>query len=802
MKKWVKILSVVVAVLLALVVALVILASVLITPERVKSAFLPLVEQNLHRKIDLGEIKVSLFSGIEIHGLRIYEQDGRETFVSTDLVRLSYQLLPLLAMKVVVDEVRLEKPSIRIVRLKTGQFNFSALTGAGGGQGGNSTGNRETSGGNPISLLVSQVVLQDGQLVFYDHVLNDKAPYRYEISALQIAAKGVTLAGVIPLSVQCQFNGSPLSLGGHVNLSPLGGEFQIELQNLDIVPFKPYFQGSLPGKLGSLKLDINAKVSGTPAQVTLKGSLLLDELDLLLDAMPGAELKNARLAADYDLNVDLSQQRLDLRQLDLDYNGIKANVKGHATALLSKPVVDLGLALPKLQIGKALEALPQEMVGDLRALDPTGAVAAEATLAGKLEDLAGLLKTAALDFEDIQVTAGAQRPAFSGRLRLTGDRVASEALQLRLGDNKADIALKAQRIFSRPIVISADITSERFLLEPLLLGSAGSAAATAQSKNTTKYDPKTDEIGPFDLPLHASGSIRVAETIWKGLAIKDFLAQYELRDNILNLTRMEGRVAGGSFSNTARIDLGRKGLVYSAGVGLKAIQADPLLTALVPKAAGSLLGAVDLTLAVDGRGTQWQSLSRNLSGNGNMLVIDGRLISPELVKGLSTFLQLPELNDIQFRNFSGQFQIVDGKVNIDSQILSDALKIFPKGTVGLDGSLNLGLDTRLSPMLSKKIDRQGGVMGYLADSEGWSRVPLLLKGTFAAPAFGLDPKGVQEQATKVLSGELGRQLDKIFKKPQPSSPVESQQQQGAESPPTEDPARKLLEDSLHKLFGN
>lgn len=802
MKKWVKILSVVVAVLLALVVALVILASVLITPERVKSAFLPLVEQNLHRKIDLGEIKVSLFSGIEIHGLRVYEQDGRETFVSTDLVRLSYQLLPLLAMKVVVDEVRLEKPSIRIVRLKTGQFNFSDLTGAGGGQGGNSTGNRETSGGNPISLLVSQVVLQDGQLVFYDHVLNDKAPYRYEISALQIAAKGVTLAGVIPLSVQCQFNGSPLSLGGHVNLSPLGGEFQIELQNLDIVPFKPYFQGSLPGKLGSLKLDINAKVSGTPAQVTLKGSLLLDELDLLLDAMPGAQLKNARLAADYDLNVDLSQQRLDLRQLDLDYNGIKANVKGHATALLSKPVVDLGLALPKLQIGKALEALPQEMVGDLRALDPTGAVAAEATLAGKLEDLAGLLKTATLDFEDIQVTAGAQRPAFSGRLRLTGDRVASEALQLRLGDNKADIALKAQRIFSRPIVISADITSERFLLEPLLLGSAGSAAATAQSKNTTKYDPKTDEIGPFDLPLHASGSIRVAETIWKGLVIKDFLAQYELRDNILNLTRMEGRVAGGSFSNTARIDLGRKGLVYSAGVGLKAIQADPLLTALVPKAAGSLLGAVDLTLAVDGRGTQWQSLSRNLSGNGNMLVIDGRLISPELVKGLSTFLQLPELNDIQFRNFSSQFQIVDGKVKIDSQILSDALKIFPKGTVGLDGSLNLGLDTRLSPMLSKKIDRQGGVMGYLADSEGWSRVPLLLKGTFAAPAFGLDPKGVQEQATKVLSGELGRQLDKIFKKPQPSSPVESQQQQGAESPPTEDPARKLLEDSLHKLFGN
>ena len=800
MKKWVKILSVVLAVLLALVVTLVILASVLITPERVKSAFLPLAEQNLHRKIDLGEIRVSLFSGIEIHGLRIYEQDGSETFVSTDLVRLRYQLLPLLAMKVVIDEVRLEKPSIRIVRLKTGQFNFSDLLAAGGGQGGNSSGDREASG-NPISLLVSQVVLQDGQLVFFDHVLNDTAPYRYEISALQIAAKGVTLAGVIPLSLQCQLNGSPFSLDGHVNLSPLGGEFQIELQNLDIVPFKPYFQGSLPGKLGGLKLDISAKVSGSPAEVTLKGTLLLDELDLLLNAIPEAPLRNARLAADYELMADLNQQRLDLRHLDLDYNGIKVNAKGGVSGVTSKPVVELTLTLPKLQIGEALNAVPPEIVGDVRALDPTGAVAAEASLAGPVKDLAGLLKTATIDLDDIQVTTGAQRPAFSGRLRLTGDQVASEALQVRLGDNQADIALSAQRIFSRPVFVRADITSERFLLEPLLLGSAGSAVATDQSKSAAQHEQTTDEIGPFDLPLHAAGKIKVAETIWKGLSIKDFQAQYDLRDNVLSLTRMDGRVAGGSFSNSARIDLGRKGLAYSAAVGLKAIQADPLLTAFAPKASGSLLGALDLALTIDGRGTQWQALSRNLSGNGNMLVADGRLISPGLVKGLSTFLQLPELNDIQFRNFSGQFKILDGRVNVDSQMLSDSLKLYPKGTVGLDGSLNLALDTRLSPALAKKIDRQGGVMGYLGDSEGWSRVPLLLKGTFAAPAFGLDPKGVQEQATKALSGELGRQLDKLFKKPEPSAPVNGQQQ-GADPPASEDPARKLLEDSLHKLFGN
>ena len=802
MKKWIKIFSAVVAVLIALAVVLVILASVLITPDRVKSALLPLVEQNLHRKVELGEVKVSLFSGIEIHGLRVYEQDGKEPFVTTDLVRLRYQLLPLLAMKVVVDEVRLEKPSIRIVRLKTGQFNFSDLTDSGAQPAEKSSGSQEPSAGNPISLLVSQVLVQDGELIFFDHVLNDKAPYRFEISALQLAAKGVTLAGEVPLSVHCQLNGSPFSMDGHINLSPLGGDFQIDLENLDIVPFKPYFQDSLPGKLGGLKLDIKTKVSGTPAEIALKGTLVLAGLDLTLDAMPEASLKNARLAADYDLLVAPNQQRLDLRQLGLDYNGIKVNTKGVVSALNGKPVLELALTVPQLQIGKALDALPQEMIGAMRGLDPTGTIVAEASLAGKVDPLAGLLKTATIDLEDVQVTAGGQRPAFSGRLRLAGDKVTSEALQVRLGDNKADIALNAQRIFSRPVVVRADITSERFLLEPLLLGSAGSAVATDQSGNTARNPSTTDEIGPFDIPLNATGTIKVAETIWKGLVIKDFLAQYELRDNILSLARMDGKVAGGTFSNTARVDLGSKGLTYSATMGLKAIQADPLLTAFAPKAAGNLLGAMDLALKVDGRGSQWQTLSRNLSGNGSLLVVDGRLISPGLVNGLGAFLQLPELNDIQFHNFSGQFKIVDGKVTIDSQMLSDALKLYPKGTVGLDGSLNMGLDTRLSPELSRKIDRKGGFMGYLADSEGWSRMPLLLKGTFASPSFGLDPKGVQEQATKALSGELGRQIDKLFKKPEPTAPTAGQQQPGAEPQSAEDPARKLLEDSLHKLFGN
>jgi AsmA protein len=810
MNKLLKILSGIGAALILLVVALLVLATVLITPERVKETILPLAEENLQRKIELGDIEVSLFSGIEIHGLKLYEKNGQDLFVSTDMVRLKYQLLPLLAMKVVIDEVRLEKPNVRVVRFKDGQFNYSDLvdgvdseptpedTQLQTPQGSEST---SSESDRPISLLVSNLLLQDGHLVFLDHVLNDKAPYRYEISGLQVAAKGVTLTGKIPLSVQCQLNESPLTLDGHINLQPFSVDFDIAMKSLDVVAFSPYFKESLPGKLGGAKLSLKSNLLGTFEDLVLKGSVSLADLDILLDAMPEAPLEKAEVNVDFDLLLAHKKDLLQIHSFDLDFNGIKLGVVGKIDTVLTRPTLNLTLSVPDLKIRQAIDAVPQSLVGDVSSLDPAGSLSAEASLAGSLDNPQSLLKSAQVDLEDVQATAGGQRPAFSGRLLLSGNHINSEGLKVRLGDNHADIKLTANRLYTSPVVVTADITSKRFLLEPLLLGSASPAVAAEEvATGTNKGRGDDEELGPFDIPIHASGSISVAEALWKDLTIRDFIARYELKDNIFKLSQMDGNVAGGSFSTTASVDLRKKGLAYSANLGLNAVQADPLLTAFLPKAAGSLLGAMNLSFDLDGRGSQWKSISRNLSGAGDMLVSDGRLTSPGLVKGFSSILQLSGLKDIQFENFKAQFKIVNGKVRLDSKLTSERLKLSPQGSIGLDGSLDLGLDTRLSPELSAKLDKGGSVTRYLEDQDGWTQLPLLLTGDFSSPRFGLDPKGINRQASKALGQELNRQLDKLFKSKDSKSTAEDQS--GGKAEPAEDPGRKLLQDSLQKLFGN
>ena len=128
MKTLAKFSSVAAILVVVLVIGLVVLAKLVITPELVKKTVLPLAEDALQRKVELGDISVSLFSGIEMQDLKVYEIDDGEVFVGTDLVRLKYQLLPLLARKVVIDEITVEAPRIRVVRLADGRFSFADMT--------------------------------------------------------------------------------------------------------------------------------------------------------------------------------------------------------------------------------------------------------------------------------------------------------------------------------------------------------------------------------------------------------------------------------------------------------------------------------------------------------------------------------------------------------------------------------------------------------------------------------------------------------------------------------------------------
>jgi len=802
MKKIWKIAGGLAVIAVVLIVTLAVLVKVLITPERVKARVLPLAQQTLHRQVELGDVEVSLFSGIVLKNLLIKEKAGDEPFVAANQVVLRYEFLPLLTMRVVIDEVRLDGPRITVIRQADGSFNFSDLAGEQA---------KETAapaptpvpaedekGSKPIDLVVANVVIDGGELQFIDYAVNPKVPYRYKLSDLTVQAKDLSLEQAFPFAVKANINGSSLQVDGKANLNTKTGQVKLQLVDFDVAAVSPYFRDKVPGKLNGLKLNLDLAVDGGAEMLTTKGKIGLNDLDLTLDALPKAPVREASIGLDYDVQVDLAKTAVQITKASLNLNGIGLDLSGRVVDYAKTPQVDLVLILNELDVREALAAVPKELIAQVEELDPAGTVHARINLAGTVDKPLALVKTGEISLSGLQASAGGIRPALTGNLALAGDQVSAEHLKLNLGDNSADINFKASNLFGKPIRVSTLVTSDRFLLDPLLKGGGAAPAAAGQETADVSGSPSAkqkpaEEIGPFDLPVNADGEVKIGQTLYKGLDIADFLMKFRLENNVFTIDTLTGKVAGGTFSETSTIDLGKKGLVYDAKLNLSGVQADPIVNAFAPKAAKTVFGNLNMTASFNGKGTLTEAIKKNLSGDGDLKIADGRLTGTSLLQGLSQFVQLDELKDLHFNQADGNFALKNGKVLMNGNFAGKEVSMVPKGSVDLDGNLDISLGTRLAPQLSAKLDKKGEVAQFFTDQEGWADLPLKVKGSLSKPSFAFDSSMLKSKAKEKAQSAIEKKLEeKVFKK------LETKDSSGQTQ---EQPTKQLLDQAIKGLFG-
>ncbi|MEJ2202281.1 MAG: AsmA-like C-terminal region-containing protein, partial [Desulfuromonadaceae bacterium] len=378
---------------------------------------------------------------------------------------------------------------------------------------------------------------------------------------------------------------------------------------------------------------------------------------------------------------------------------------------------------------------------------------------------------------------------------LSGAQVAADKLVLKVGDNRAEIDFQIANLFDQPIRMTSLLRSERFLLDPLLKTGSSRSSGNAEKGTAGKQPagkPSVEEIGPFDLPVELKGEVRIGQTLYRGLALEDFLLRYRLVNNVFTLEEMTGKMAGGTFREEATVDLGKKGLVYSGTLNLSGVQADPLLTALMPDAAGTVLGGLSLDTKFSGRGTLAESIRKNLSGKGNLELADGRLSAVPIMQGLANFLRLEELRDLYFSGAKGNYTLQNGKILLQSQVTGNDVTMSPTGSVGLDGSLDLQLGARLAPRLAAKLDRKGEISQLFTAQDGWTELPMQVAGSWSKPKLSLDTTAVTSKITEKAVSRLQQKLEEKAKK---------RQAEGTDDKSTQDPTKELINDALKGLFG-
>jgi len=269
MKIIVKLFGIMVAVALLLVVGLTLFVKYYLTDERIRELVVPRATEALNRQVGIGAIEVGLFSGISIRDFVVKERDGRQDFVKAGAFVLRYDLLPLFSGKVVVRELRLDEPVIRIVRDRDGLFNFSDLTTGKKGAEKATPPPSAAPAGLPMAVTIERLVLNKGRLAFTDEL--DQIPGIEALLNLDLAVQ----LGQEPATMQYAGKTDFTVTAARGDLRPkLSGRGDISRERLSL---------RLDLELDEEKIEIDATVDdylATPALVMelSSASLNLDKI--------------------------------------------------------------------------------------------------------------------------------------------------------------------------------------------------------------------------------------------------------------------------------------------------------------------------------------------------------------------------------------------------------------------------------------------------------------------------------------------------------------------------------------------
>lgn len=391
MGKLVKALGIVFLLLVVLIAGLAVFVNYYLTDERVKELVIPQAEASLGRKVGIGDISIGLFSGITIQDFLIKEKDGKTDFVSAKAFVLNYNLLPLLQKKLVISEVRLDEPTLRIIRDKKGQFNYASLAILTPAPQKKKSAPVTPTTALPFALAFNQITLDEARVTFRDRqgdipALDATSNARFSIvlgrtlEDLQYNGLFDFKATVARDEVQTRLDGNGTLDSNDVNVildTSLNGE-KVHAE-ASIKSYRKAPEATIQVRSKSLNID---KLLAVAAVLTQKkgsppkqpGSAPADSGDVIADSLPKGLVARGSVkvdralyknlaASDFSLSFELTEGILTVKQLSAGAYG--GRLESNMVVDTNRPGLAYNgeLGLQSMQAGDFSEALAQKLAG-------------------------------------------------------------------------------------------------------------------------------------------------------------------------------------------------------------------------------------------------------------------------------------------------------------------------------------------------------------------------------------------------------------------------------------------------------
>ena len=344
MKKILAILGIVLAVLILVAVAL----PFFIDANQFKPTLETDLSAALGRKVDIGNISLSIWSGsVAVDNVAIADDPAfsHSPFLTAKQLSAGVELVPLVFSKTLnVTSFTIAQPQVSLIRSASGTWNYSSL--------GAKSAKSSSSSSAPGNFTVQKLSLVGGQMT-----VSEPGGKRRAYSDVNLSVQNFSYSSQFPFQFSASTPGQgTISLSGNAgpidpadaSMTPLHATITVTHLDLSSTGFLDPASG-----LGGL-VDFKGQLDSTGRAITSTGTLKAQSLKLTADASPST----VPVAVDYDMSFDPKKQDGVLKKGNLAVGKATAALTGTFDASGQVASVQMKMAGPQMSVSELEGILP------------------------------------------------------------------------------------------------------------------------------------------------------------------------------------------------------------------------------------------------------------------------------------------------------------------------------------------------------------------------------------------------------------------------------------------------------------
>jgi uncharacterized protein involved in outer membrane biogenesis len=259
--------------------------------------------------------------------------------------------------------------------------------------------------------------------------------------------------------------------------------------------------------------------------------------------------------------------------------------------------------------------------------------------------------------------------------------------------------------------------------------------------------------GSMSVLLIQDSSLSIEKVYYEPRVLTNLTSKVRMQNKILDFSDLLFQVDQGDHSGSLTIDFSRPPTKYAYSAKLRNVDANEFLTENV-SLKNTIYGKLSSDFELHGNGTNYDQITRNLTGSGKVSIATGRITSFNMSEQVATLGKLAEINlgqsGTEFEDLASDFLIRDGRIfTSNMRVKMTTMRLQGNGSFGFDKTT----DCRILAEILSQPGRKTGDSTRLANvatgvlfknAQGNIVLPLRMTGLITSPKFSLDPQAAND----------------------------------------------------------